>query len=144
MIFTRVTFLNEGEQAEEYKKRKAEEADRKEKEEKERVNRRFGNHGFRDGGGRKGIEDRYNMGTETEHDIEDDHRFVNANKAAVRDDYKRAANWKNTPMRDTKADWHYSQDAIDKHMRRHPEQWDGDKYIGPRKESSIFESVEFI
>ena len=35
-------------------------------------------------------------------------------------------------------------DAIEKHMRRHPDQWDGDKRIKTRSESGIFESVEFL
>ena len=35
-------------------------------------------------------------------------------------------------------------DAINKHMRRHPDQWDGDKRIKTRSESGIFESVEFL
>ena len=37
-----------------------------------------------------------------------------------------------------------STDAIERHMRRHPDQWDGDKRIKTRSESGIFESVEFL
>lgn len=35
-------------------------------------------------------------------------------------------------------------DAVNRHMRRHPDQWDGDKRIKTRSESGIFESVEFL
>ena len=35
-------------------------------------------------------------------------------------------------------------DAINRHMRRHPDQWGGDKRIKTRSESGIFESVEFL
>ena len=35
-------------------------------------------------------------------------------------------------------------DAVEKHMRRHPDQWDGDKRIRTRSESGIFESVDFL
>ena len=37
-----------------------------------------------------------------------------------------------------------STDSIERHMRRHPDQWDGDKRIKTRSESGIFESVEFL
>lgn len=35
-------------------------------------------------------------------------------------------------------------DAIERHMRRHPDQWEGSKRIKTRSESGIFESVEFL
>lgn len=43
--------------------------------------------------------------------------------------------------------WGYDregQDVVNRHMRRHPDQWDGDKRIKTRSESGIFESVEFL
>lgn len=43
--------------------------------------------------------------------------------------------------------WGYDRgdvDVINRHMRRHPDQWDGDKRIKTRSESGIFESVEFL
>ena len=38
----------------------------------------------------------------------------------------------------------HSVDSVNRHMRRHPDQWDGDKRIKTRSESGIFESVEFL
>ena len=37
-----------------------------------------------------------------------------------------------------------ARDAVNRHMRRHPDQWDGDKRIKTRSESGIFESIEFL
>lgn len=38
----------------------------------------------------------------------------------------------------------YDMETVNRHMRRHPDQWDGDKRIKTRSESGIFESVEFL
>ena len=137
MIFTRVTFLNEGEQAEEYKKRKAEEAAHKEKEEKERNERRYGGlekdkhtqfvgnkmnmRAFRKADLDKMSEEEYDKYYDTH--AEDEHR---ANAAA------RMAN-KTGAHGD---DFNKAFDAANKHMRRHPEKY--------KHESSIFESVSFL
>ena len=60
---------------------------------------------------------------------------------------KKVADAKAAYDRADKAKYSYAADdadAINRHMRRHPDQWDGDKRIKTRSESGIFESVEFL
>lgn len=49
------------------------------------------------------------------------------------------------PDIDKKREMDLTRDAVNRHMRRHPDQWDGDKRIKTRSEAcGIFESVEFL
>ena len=151
----------EGQQADEYRARKA----REEKEQNDKVlNRNYG----KDIGGEKKAKGRDNSGDyvktdkdgtehvypsgvignknrDTRFEGEDDigkykfHSYSHEDKLR-RDAARNAANRNNNNN-----GWkHTDADAINRHMRRHPDQWDGDKYIGPKKECGIFESVEFI
>lgn len=84
---------------------------------------------------------------------------ANAEYQAARDDAEvargekdkaEAEYWKASDKLDKEKSYYNSintpdgRDVVNRHMRRHPEQWDGGKYIGPKKESSIFESVTFL
>lgn len=124
MLFNHISFINESEQAEEYKKRKAEEATKREREEEERQSRR------------SNAEYPFVANDKQSHDDTD--KFSNIG-AFMQRHYEKNNNWEEYYGKGK-----YDREAIDRHMRRHPEQWNGDKYIGSKKESSIFESVEFI
>ena len=127
----------EGEQAEAYKAKKAKEAEENEKAEAERVAKRN-----QAGVKTQDFEDKFYEGDSEAR--KDHNRFIDARKVVLRDEDKRASNWRNTPMRDTKKAYTDDRDAVNRHMRRHPDQWDGDKRIKSRSESGIFESVEFL
>lgn len=136
----------EGQQAEEYKARKAKEAEDKEKAEDERKAKRYNI-----------TPGQQQFGMKNGEDYESALRTFNASKANFNDVNKRGDKIKspNVSMKEKEGlikgsprtidDINMHTDAIQKHMKRHPEQWDGDKYIGPKKEScGIFESVEFL
>lgn len=135
---------NEGQQAEEYKARKAKEAEEKEKAEAERKARRYNTDDLR-------------IGMKNDEDYEGAMRTYRAQTVNSNDSDKRmramlspnvSMNKKENIIKSTPRkmdDILMHTDAIQKHMKRHPKQWDGDKYIGPKKESyGIFESVEFL
>lgn len=129
----------EGEQAEEYKRRKAEEKAKKEKEEEERYNRRYDDDKF-------GLKNTYSNptykklvkdGLNGDDDAlkrswkmraDDDRRMDNAAYIANKQYYN------GSRPRNEKEN-NYAIDATNKRMRRHPEQY---------KESSIFDGVEFV
>lgn len=140
-MFGNIAFLNEGEQAEEYKKRKNEEAAKKEQEEKEREERRYGglekdqHHRFV--GNQRHISDMSDSEQDRYMDkMSDDERRASAAAYVANKN-------RNNPNNNFNRDF----DAINKDMRRHPERWkkehDSDR-INTKRESSIFESVEFI
>ena len=134
----------EGQQAEEYKARKAKEAEEKEKAEAERKAKRYDPNNLR-------------IGMKNDEDVSGAFRTMNAQIANSHDSDRRMRDIlsPNVSMRKKENIVHSTPrkiddilmhtDAIQKHMKRHPEQWDGDKYIGPKKENcGIFESVEFL
>lgn len=126
----------EGQQAEEYKARKDKEAEEKEKAEAERINRRL-----QAGVKTQNFEDEYYDGNPSAR--KDHNRAIDARRVVLRDEDKRATNWRNTPMRYTKQDYTDDRDAVNRHMRRHPDQWDGPNRV--KSESyGIFESVELL
>lgn len=131
---------NEGQQAEEYKARKAKEAEEKEKAEAERVNRRI-----QAGTQTKtqNFDDEFYSGNPSAR--KDHNRAIDARRVVLRDEDHRAHNWRNTPMRYTKQDYTDDRDAVNRHMRRHPDQWDWPNRIKTHSEAyGIFESVEFL
>lgn len=132
----------EGQQAEEYKARKAKEAEEKYKENEERVKRRL-RSGIKTQGD---FEDKYY--NDDPDAIKDQDRFMNAKKVVQRDDNSRfnPATVYDRKFRGLDGNaWADDRDAVNRHMRRHPDQWDGDKRIKTRSEAcGIFESVEFL
>ena len=177
----------EGQQAEEYKKRKAEEEKATEDESKKNADRRAGKNGVYKHNIFKGTQNwhKYDDGSidvhsgtrsgsknnehNTKSDIKDwkygiydqdgkieeervapNLRFYNASKEdkdrdkAAQRVAKRATHPGVFPNEDKKRETDIARDAVNRHMRRHPDQWDGDKRIKTRSESGIFESVEFL
>lgn len=148
MVFNHITFLNEGEQAEEYKKRKAEEAAKKEKEERERNERRYS-------GLEKDKHSRFVGNKTNKEDIKkavenDDDKDLNRRVSdSMADDARRASAAAYVANRNGLRgdDFNKGFDATNKDMRRHPERWKKEHEsdtINTKRESSIFESVEFI
>ena len=232
-MFGNIAFLNEGEQAEKYKDRKAKEAAEKEKSDEERRERRYGYEDSRnyrpagnqarvvtrfddegnpesyassgkdayDNGYRRtpdtdkakkdskrqsdvdsymasknpyhnGAYDKYDQAISKSRDASIDAKMANDNynsfkgfkrfskegrdAKSERDETSVAADKARSEYETAKSEYNKSRqyydkinspetrDAINKHMRRHPDQWEDGKYIGPKKESSIFESVTFL
>ena len=120
-IFKNVSFVNEGEQTEEYKARKAKEAEDKKKAEAEREKRRYKETGLGPGNRFNGTND-YDRRIKTLDVANNEHE--SRARAGYNKEYKNFTN--NT---------HGALDAINRHIRRHPDQY---------KESTIFESVQFL
>ena len=129
----------EGEQAEEYKRRKAEEKARKEKEEEERDHRRYDNDRYgnkytsSNPNYKKIIRDALN-GDDKASDRWDEMR-TNDDRRMDDAAYKANKQYYNGSRPMNSKENRYAIDATNKHMRRHPEQY---------KESSIFDGVEFV
>lgn len=163
--------LFEGQQADKYLADKVRAEKAKEKEELERAERRYGhtidghpigakydsqnnpNRSFTSKKQRQKDEDRsinsmlvFNRKIDQEYENEDYRRMENIDPVLRR----KAENEDYTPTRkevikqNHQAGAYDDTDAINRHMRRHPDQWDGDKRIKIRSESGIFESVEFL
>lgn len=122
-LFENISFINEGEQAEEYKARKAKEKEEARDKEDDRVFHRDKSWHDKDPKTRG----------------RDGNLYISKKKAI--DDKARDIAYKNNPkvnawmLYDDAMQHKRNVDAIKRHMRRHPDQY---------KESSIFESVQFI
>ena len=115
----------EGEQAEAYKARKAKEVEANEAKSYDSM---------------KDIERRISQ-TSNPKQIKN---IQNAMAVGMRDTSKRVNNGEDFALANASS-YSRSYDAIARHMRRHPDQWDGSKRIKTRSEAcSIFESVEFL
>lgn len=129
----------EGEQAEAYKRKKeAEEAKAKEQEEKRRC--RYASN--EQPGARQHISGYTKLGTPITDGPtkEDKKRDKDTSKAA-----KRAIKGENFESPEEKEyQYNIAKDAANRHMRRHPDQWKRGHHIGPKSESGIFESIEFL
>lgn len=137
--------LTEGQQAEEYKARKAKEAEDKNKTEDERLKKRYGlqdDGQYQPAGNRKACDasgvqykgngSRFNYGyTKSFDDIE---RQAKATNIVRKEEEKRGTEPVHSG-RDTRMRKSEVMDSTNRHIRRHPEQY---------KEGTIFESVEFI
>lgn len=146
MIFNHIEFLNEGEQAEEYKKRKAEEAAKKEQEEKERNERRYG--GLENDIHSSFVGNKTNKESIKKAVRGSDEEFDKVSNSMANDERRaNAASYVAARNRLRGDDFNKGFDAINKDMRRHPDRWkkehESDR-INTKRESSIFESVHFI
>ena len=133
-------YFDEGQQADDYRARKAKEAEDKEKADNERYNRRYGN--FKEPG-----DQHYNRWSDYQKDLDrgnkargmvaDDRnrRLDNVqNSLSNHDDEQYSKDWRSYKRAsDIK---HLSKDAANRHIRRHPNQY--------KESCSIFESVRFI
>lgn len=163
-MFGNVAFLNEGEQAEEYKRKKAEEAAKKEKEKEDYMSRRGtgsrGMYSTRDKNGDYRITQTHGAGDRNNYtkDSVTDSTGAKLNvKSRSDEDINRKAAasevvGRNFPKKDGES-WFdkervyntsIAKDAINKDMRRHPDRWKEGPDGQMHRESSIFESVEFI
>ena len=129
----------EGEQAEAYKRKKeAEKAKAEEQEERHRF--RYGSD--EQPGAKQHVSGYTKLGTPISDGPtkEDKKRDKDASKAA-----KRAIKGEKFESPEEKASQdNLAKDAANRHMRRHPDQWKRGHHIGPKSESGIFESVEFL
>ena len=141
----------EGEQADRYKMKKhnkevvANASEKRRYEERYGIDKETGKHTGRSGYGSKPdsaseVHSKALLGAKN-NNVEQ--RGSNTVRISSDEDQKRAINTAKVMRRagSTNMD---DADAINRHMRRHPEQWENGKYIGPKSECGIFGSVEFI
>lgn len=121
-LFENISFINEGEQAEEYKARKAREKEEAENKAYDRMERRKFHYG-----------DKYSLkGGNSDNIYEDINRDDKRSEIVKREWRRRKDAGQPIP---NMVDRHNMNDALNRHIRRYPDQY---------KESGIFESVSFI
>lgn len=131
-IFTNIAFIHEGEQAEEYKARKAKEAEDKRKAEEERNKRRYS--GLEKDNHSKFVgNQRYKTGD------------LDKYSDSMSKDERRANQAAHVANRNTGNNSNFNRDfdSANRDMRRHPEKWKTDDFR-LKRESTIFESVQFL